>query len=167
MGLAGRPRAAGPLHAGRKTRPLRRERKKDRKWGLRVTQRDRKKEEYLPPALFQERNSHDFSWENRTEQVHHGYMTQDTKRSSLFSLSDMLPAFTTNCSSRSLKWKHSGHQSDSAGRVTCPGLATLVSDLVYGLLVCEHILLTFPHSLLLWLMTAQLSSKFNVLYMAC
>lgn len=45
MGLAARP-----LHAGRKTRPLHKEReresekeerKKDRKWGLRVTQRDR------------------------------------------------------------------------------------------------------------------------------
>lgn len=117
MGLVGRLRAARTLHAGRKTRPLRRE--SERRTGNEDSEQPREKEK-------KKNSCHLLSSRGDTRMNSTGKTGQDTKRSSLFSLSDMLPASTTNCSSRSLKWKHSGHRAASAGRVTCPGLATLV-----------------------------------------
>lgn len=94
MGLAGRLRAARPLRAARKTRPLHREQergregeaeRKDRKWGLKVTQRGKAmlKKKHKPIFITfrqdwpssKRKTFTNSPGKSSTGQVHQGYMT--------------------------------------------------------------------------------------------
>lgn len=181
MGLAGRLRAARPLHAGRKTRPLRRRRRTGNEDS--VTQRDRtvlKTTQYFPPALFQGEthiNSPGETAEDRYTRATWPAHKEDISLS-------RKPLRHATCihynaaTSLGSVWTEStsGHRAGSACEVTCPELATL--DLIWCLtsgFATQHLtsislfLVTVKSTFLpeLLIMTAQFTLKKYINSMFC
>lgn len=176
MGLAGRPRAARLLHAGRKTRPLRRERdresrrKKDRKWGLRVTLRDRT---VLKKTTKKRNICHLLASRGKkssTGQVHQGYMTRTQRGHLSFQwpglFLDVLPALITTSAAHISKRMLISERSElkaQVGTVLAQQAGHMSracntgSDLAY-----EHtnILLPFPYSSLLYAICSTFHPQF-------
>ncbi len=176
MGLAARP-----LHAGRKTRPLRRQRererrKKDRKWGLRVTQRDRtafKKMQNLPLAHFR-RETHSNCGGESAKSRYTKVIWTECKEDICHSLcvkllsAHMLPALITKRTFKPLMQEASKPKAQ-VGTMLAQQAESHVLSLQHwtwsGLwpLGLPHIILPFPLFLLLYAVFFNLLPEFRVM----